>query len=120
MKKINLLLLIFVSLFFVLPKVNADVAISPLKHELTVKQWKTVTKKIKITNEWKNPITLYTSTEDFISWDNSGKPKFIKPEDQESPEISLANWIEIEDKNITLAVWETREINFKITVPENW
>lgn len=120
MRKLKLFILFFVSLFFVLPNVYATVAISPLKHELTVEQWNTVTKKIKITNEWDSPITLYTSSEDFISWDSTGQPTFIKPEDQNSPELSLANWVTIEEKNITLTVWETREINFSITVPQNW
>lgn len=120
MKKLNLLILFFVSLFFVLPSVYANIAISPLKHELTVEQWKTVTKKIKITNDWLNAITLYTSTEDFISWDSSGQPTFLKPEDQNSPELSLANWVSIEENNVTLAMWETREISFNITVPVNW
>ena len=120
MKKIKLFLIFFVSFFIVLPCVNANIAITPLKHELTIEQWKNATKKIKVTNEWKNPITLYTSTEDFISWDSSWQPKFLKPEDQESPELSLANWISVDEKNITLSVWETREISFNITVPSNW
>jgi len=117
MKKIRLLMLFFVSLFIVLPVVNANVAITPLKHELTIEQWKSVTKKIKITNESEKSITLYTSTEDFISWDNSGQPKFLKPEDQKSPELSLANWINVEENNITLSPWETRELSFNINVP---
>jgi len=111
--------LIFVSLFIVLPDSFAAISISPLKYELTVEQWKTATKKIKITNEWETPITLYSSSEDFISGDNTGQPKFIKPQDQKSTELSLANWVKIKEKNITLDVWETREIEFEITVPEN-
>lgn len=120
MKKLNLLVLFFMSLFFVSNYANATVAISPLKHELKVEQWQTVSKKIKVTNEWDSPVTLYTSTEDFISGDSTWQPKFIKPEDQDSPELSLANWVKISEKNITLTVWETREIDFSITVPANW
>jgi hypothetical protein len=120
MRKLNLLVLFFTVSFFVFPNVYAIIAISPLKHELKIEQWKTVTKKIKITNEWDGPITLYTSTEDFIAWDDTGKPTFLKPEDQDDINLSLANWVKIEDKNITLIAWETREINFSISVPENW
>ena len=119
MKKFILLVLFFTS-FFIVSSTYATIAISPLKHEITVKQWQRVIKNIKITNESDAPITLYTSTEDFISWDNTGQPKFLKPEDQETPELSLANWIRITEKNITLAAWETREIKFAIKAPKNW
>lgn len=113
-------MLFIFSMFLTLTNANASVAITPLKHELQIEQWNSLTKKIKITNEWDEPITLYTSTEDFISGDSTGQPTFLKPEEQESPELSLANWVEVSEKNITLTVWETREIDFKISIPKDW
>lgn len=121
MKKISFLIsLIIVICVYWFNIANAAVSISPLKHELIVEQWESSVKTIKITNESESAVTLYTSTEDFISWDSSGQPKFLKPEDQENPSLSLANWVQISEKNITLTAWETREISFKITVPEDW
>lgn len=119
MKKLFLLLFLIINISFI-SNAFASVSISPLKHEITIEQWKSIKKSIKITNEWEEALTLYTSTEDFISWDTSWKPKFIKPEDQDNPELSLANWVEIEDQNITLSPWETREINFEINIPNSW
>lgn len=119
MKFIRPIIITFVLLFFVLPSTFAAISISPLKYEISVEQWTTATKTIKITNEWEDPITLYTSSEDFISGDSTGQPKFIKPEIGWANDISLANWITIKEKNLTLTVWETREIDFDITVPEN-
>jgi hypothetical protein len=100
--------------------VFASISISPLKHELEIAQWKQLVKSVKITNESESPITLYTSSEDFTAWDETGQPKFLKPEDQEFPELSLSNWIELNEKNITLSPFETKEVNFTIKVPKNW
>lgn len=113
-------ILLFIAIFSFYFTTQANISISPLKHEMTIENWQTDSKIIKVTNKQTSPITLYTSTEDFIAWDDTGSPTFVKPEDQAYPELSLANWIELEDKNITLAPGETREVRFKVTVPENW
>lgn len=75
--------------------------------------------KIRITNNYDYSITLYSSTEDFIAGDDTGTPKFVKPEEQTTALYSLSNWIQIEDKNVTLAPRESREIYFNISVPNN-
>lgn len=106
--------------FFVINTTSANLSISPLKHELTVNPGEFQAQIIKVSNNTWAPITLYTSKEDFIAWDNSWKPTFVKPEDQEKTELSLSNWIVLEEQNITLANWETREIRFWVNVPENW
>jgi hypothetical protein len=62
---------------------------------------------------------LYSSQEDFIAGDDTGTPKFVKPENQTNPEYSLSNWIKIEDENVTLAPKESREIYFNVSVPKN-
>ncbi|HBA44679.1 TPA: hypothetical protein DEG21_05430 [Patescibacteria group bacterium] len=74
---------------------------------------------IKVTNNEKTAITLYTSKEDFVAGDDSGTPSFIKPQDQKTDLYSLSNWITIENNNVTLAPGETREIRFSVKVPAN-
>lgn len=74
---------------------------------------------IKVVNTSQEPLTLYSSKEDFIAWDDSGTPKFVPLEDQVNGEYSMSNWIVIEDQNITLAPGESREINFSINIPNN-
>lgn len=98
---------------------QAKIAISPLKHELTVSAGQSQSAIIKVTNEDDTPVTLYTSKEDFVSGDDSGTPKFVKPQEQTSDSYSLANWIKLENNNITLAKGETREIRFTVSVPKN-
>jgi len=119
MKFLKFFLLLFISIFSFFEAVNAELWISPLKFEFKINPGEVLSEKLRITNHYDYPITLYTSTEDFISWDDKWNPKFLKPEDQANPELSLNNWIEIEEKNITLIAWETREINFKVNVPES-
>jgi uncharacterized membrane protein len=43
----------------------------------------------------------------------------VPPEDQLDTQLSLSNWIIVEDQNITLAPKETREINFTVQIPSN-
>ncbi|MCT4617407.1 MAG: DUF916 domain-containing protein [Candidatus Gracilibacteria bacterium] len=114
-KKIALLIAFFFSFII---GANADITISPLKHELTVEQGGEKVEIIKITNNDSRAITLYTSTEDFIAGDDTGKPKFLKASEQSHPELSLANWIKLTEGNITLAPKETREVKFRVNVPK--
>lgn len=112
-------ILSFFILFFSFPIAFADISISPLKHEINIEKWESLSKIIKVKNDGNEAITLYSSKEDFIAWNDSGFPHFIKPEDLENPELSLTHWIEIENESITLAAGESKEVKFNITVPEN-
>lgn len=107
------------TLFFVITPAFANISISPLKHEITIEKWSSDVKTIKIKNDGDSAVTLYSSKEDFIAWDDSGFPRFIKPEDLADPELSLTNWIDLENENITLAAWESKQIRFTVNVPEN-
>lgn len=97
----------------------AGISISPLKFELNVPSGQQTSGTVKVTNDTGKAITLYTSREDFVAGDDSGTPSFVKPQNQGSDAYSLANWITIEDKNLTLAQGETREIRFTVKVPAN-
>jgi hypothetical protein len=74
---------------------------------------------IRITNDTEGPITLYASKEDFVSGDETGRPKFIAAKDQTTDAYSLANWITLENENLTLAKGETREVRFTVRIPAN-
>lgn len=118
MKKI-LFIFAFISLLFSPNFTFASLSISPLKFEFDITSSASTKEKIKVTNTWDTPITLYSSKEDFIAWDDTGTPQFVKPENQTNPEYSLSNWITIEDENITLAPKESREVYFSVKVPQN-
>lgn len=117
MKK--LFLFVLISIVFWFSWVHANFTLSPLKFEYDLQNFNPVQDTIKVTNSWDTPITLYSSKEDFVAGDDSGAPKFVPPEDQLDTQLSLSNWITVEDQNITLAPKETREINFTIQIPSN-
>lgn len=97
----------------------AGISISPLKFELNVSPASETSSVVKVTNDTGKAVTLYTTREDFVAGDDSGTPTFVKPQNQGSDVFSLANWITIEDKNLTLAQGETREVKFSVKVPAN-
>lgn len=116
MKILKVSLVIALSLF-IYSNTFASLSISPLKFEFNIDASTSKKEKIKVTNTWDTPITLYSSKEDFISWDDNWTPKFVKPEDQTNPEFALSNWIKIEDGNVTLAPKESKEVYFTVKVP---
>lgn len=121
MKKIKIILFIFLSflLFLTSSIANANLSISPLKYEFDINKNAQTRNKIKVTNNWDSPVTIYSSKEDFVAWDDTWTPKFVKPEDVENPDYTLSNWIKIDDSNVTLAPWESKEVFFTVNVPEN-
>ncbi len=104
---------------FGISSIFASFSVSPLKFEYSLENFDVIKDTITVTNLWDTPITLYSSKEDFIAGDDSGAPKFVPLEEQEQTLHSLSNWIEVEDKNITLAPKERRQINFSIRIPQN-
>lgn len=121
MKNFKILLLCIISLLFtfIYQSTFANLTITPLKYEFDINSWTKKQEKIKVTNTSEESVTIYSSKEDFIAWDDSWTPKFVKPEDQENAGFTLANWINIEDENVTLAPWESKEVYFTVDVPND-
>lgn len=117
MKKIILGVLLLLSAF--VSNCFALISVSPLKFEYTVNPWSSQDWVIIVTNNEKNSLTLYSSKEDFVAWDDKWNPKFMKAEESAWSLFGLTNWITIEQENITLAPWESREVKFTVKVPEN-
>lgn len=118
MKKIFLALFIIVGLLC-FNQTFAWISLSPLKYEFELNTWTSKKEKIKVTNTWDETITIYSSKQDFVSWDDRWTPKFIDSSDILSSEFILSNWINVESNNITLAPKETKEVSFNISVPNN-
>ncbi|HRI36026.1 MAG TPA: hypothetical protein PK765_02960 [bacterium] len=97
----------------------ASIEVSPLKFELSADPGTSLTRTIRLRNTGTGAETLYTSVEDFFASDDSGRPTFIPTDRQVSDAYSLARWINIPDKNLTLSPGETREVVIRIDVPSN-
>lgn len=110
-------LLLIVALCIPFSSTFADFSLSPLKYEMTVDPGSSQTQIITIRNDSDEALTLYSEVEDFIAGDDSGFPQFVKPEDIENPELSLTNWIELSNENLTLAPGESKQVRFSVTAP---
>ncbi len=97
----------------------AGISISPLKFEFDTLPGTESSGIIKVMNDTGKPVVLYATKEDFVAGDDAGTPTFVKPQEQGSDEFSLSNWIQVEDKNFTLAQGETREVRFSVKAPAN-
>lgn len=80
MKRIILGLFLYVFLF--LGVSFANLSVSPLKYEFDIDKGDSMTATIKLRNQSDQPLTIYTSKEDFIAADDKGTPKFVKPGDE--------------------------------------
>jgi len=69
MKKI--ILSVIIALFLQVGTSFASFGVSPLKFEYDLNNFNVIQDKIKIINQSDSPITLYSSTEDFIAGDDS-------------------------------------------------
>ncbi len=114
------LIYILWALFVFFPFLSyADISISPLRFEFEIEAWDDVNETIRVTNRADESVTLYTSKENFVSWDETWRPRFIDRSELPNPEFAMSNWIEIPQDTLTLSPWETREVDFSINVPDN-
>lgn len=123
MKIKNTLLLLILVLFYFLSVVWTHAAInlsvSPIKEEIQVEAWTAITKFAKLTNNTSETLHIYTWKSDFEpNWDN-WKPKFIRKSELVNPNQQLAEWIDINITDFYIEPWETKEIEYTITVPWN-
>ncbi len=111
---------LFLLLILVLPLEGlANISISPLRFEFSVEPGETIQDIVRVSNRADEAITLYTSKEDFIAWDETGNPQFVDRSDLPNPDYALSRWISSSQENITLGPGETREISFSIDIPED-
>lgn len=122
MKKLSLIfLLVFCVFISTISQSFAAInfTLTPIKYELELAPWETITLPASIRNNGTDSVTLPTATSDFIASGENGQPKFVRKSELVFPEQQLSTWISLEKENIT--VWAGQEVsmNFTINVPEN-
>jgi len=115
-KKLVLLILSMVSmLFLTTPTSSLALTISPPRLEFNVNPGQRVEDIIKIFNETKDPLNIFTSAANFVAKPGeTGEPEFLFPKDGEE---GLAAWIDIEKGPITILPNEQKIIPFTVRVP---
>lgn len=98
---------------------QAGLSISPALIEETLDPGfeKKYSVEIKNINSDSDEVTYYLSTRNIADVKAGGIPVFAK--DEEETGMELADWIELETKEITLAGGQNTTVNFTMRVPEN-
>ena len=121
MRKIKLLLTLI--LLFFIPnlavKANIDFSVTPTKYEIEALKWTTITRTAKIYNYSKVPHTITIWKSDFTTSWNTWVPKIVRRSELVYPDQQLSSWLEIWTGSFIVEPWKSKEIDFKINVPEN-
>jgi len=111
-KKFYYLAGILLLLIILIPLKAAALTLVPPLLEFGVEPGGEIISKIKVLNETNDTTTLYTSSANFTSKDESGTPYFLFEEKQ-----GLADWIEINPGPIVLLPGERQDITFNVKIP---
>lgn len=87
----------------------------PPSLEYSAVKGQTFESKVKLFNNDSRQLTLTPSTANFSAKDETGEPDFAF----DAPATDLASWIQVSTQPFTIAPGESREIPFKIVVPND-
>lgn len=96
---------------------DVDLIVSPIKYEIELNPWWSITKTAKLINKSNNPMIIYTWVSDFMSNDTSWNPVFVRKSELVNPNQELASWITINTNTINLNALEEKDVEFTINVP---
>jgi len=91
-----------------------SITISPLTFELSANPGEQIVNKIKVINTGSQPLFVRMETEDFTAVGETGG---VVVQEQENKTFSLASWINLSEKEFSLAPAEQRLIDFTINIP---
>ena len=99
-------------------QVNASInmTVSPIKYEIDVEPGEIVTQTATLFNYSSDTLNITTSTAEFQSDGNSGKPIIIFPEAENN---SIASWITLHTEDFVIWPNGEKTISFDIFVPDN-
>ncbi|MEN9922005.1 MAG: hypothetical protein RL097_281 [Candidatus Parcubacteria bacterium] len=123
--KISLNTFAFFFLCFVVPFVahgqsgSLTLSVSPTLFEMTANPEQEWVSTIRVVNANPYDITIYTDVVNFAPQGESGQGKFLPILKEESGGQTFAEWVTLEQTELTIKAEQTAEIPFKITVPAN-
>lgn len=120
MKKIALLLSIFCLAWLGLYNQSyaaINFTVTPIKYELELSPWESITLPASIRNNGTWSVTLPTTTSDFTSNGTSWVPAFVRKSELVYPDQQLSSWITIADSSLTIAPSTEATTYFTIDVP---
>ncbi len=121
MKYFLYVIALILSFFFIGSNTFAaiDLNVSPIKYEIDTQTWTTITRPATLINNGPEAFTIYTWKSDFVANGTDGTPRFVRYSELVYSDQQLSTWIDIDTDTFVIGPWESKTINFSITVPEN-
>lgn len=92
-----------------------NMTVSPIKYEIEAEPGDIVVKSATLYNYSDERLEINTSTAEFIADGNSGQPRIVPAQNQNS----ISHWITLHTDNFTLEPKSQKTINFDIFIPDN-
>ncbi len=92
------------------------IVVSPVIMDHDLSPGMTVSGKIMVTNESDGQQTYYTSFSTFIAEGEEGHQQFLQAEDDQ---VGIPSWFELSETAIVVQPKNSKELEYKITVPPN-
>jgi len=96
---------------------SINFTVTPIKYELNLQPWESITLPASLRNNSDAPVTLPTAASDFESSGRDGTPRFLRRSELVFPDQQLSSWISIQESALTINPWEEGTTNFTIDVP---
>ena len=119
MKILFKILAIFIFFWINISFAAINMTVSPIKYELSWKEWTTITKKATLHNRGNTDIQIVTWKSDFISSWTNWSPSFVRYSELVHPDQQLSSWISLSSNWFTVPAKSKKEIEFTITIPQN-
>ncbi len=120
MNILRFLLINFIWILFIFSSTShaaIDYTVTPIRYELELQPWESITLPASIRNNGSETVTLPITTSDFQSSGPGWVPSLVRKSELVFPDQELSAWITLWFENLTLSPWEEWTINFTIDVP---
>ncbi len=109
--------------FFILSIWNTfaaiDLNVTPIKYEINTQTWTTITRPATLVNRGDEWFTIYTWKSDFVANGTDWTPRFVRYSELVYQDQQLSTWIDIDTDTFYIGPWESKTVNFTITIPED-
>lgn len=96
-----------------------NLTVSPIKYEIEVNPWESVTRTATLNNRWNNDIEITTWKSDFIANWTTWNPTFVRYSELVHSDQQLSSWITLSSSWFLINANSKKIINFTINVPDN-
>lgn len=98
---------------------SINFTLTPIKYELDLAPWESITLPASIRNNGTWAVTLPTAKSDFQANGVWWVPSLVRRSELVFPDQELSTWITLSAPEVTIPAWEEWTIDFTIYVPEN-